>query len=122
VLEHAPPACLIGYGASAIHPYLALQGVQLWHQSQKTQMQMSSGTLPSISGQKAQDNCRKALEAGLLKIMSKMGISLIESYMGAQIFEAIGIGEDLLRLGFKGHALQGKPEGVRHPVAPQNRR
>jgi glutamate synthase (ferredoxin) len=48
------------------------------------------------------DNYRKAVEAGLLKILSKMGISLITSYRGAQIFEAIGIGPDLLELAFRG--------------------
>ena len=54
----------------------------------------------------AQKNYRKAVEAGLLKILSKMGISLLSSYQGAQIFEAIGIGGDLLALAFKGTASQ----------------
>lgn len=95
-------ACLIGYGASAIHPYLALQAVRDWHGATKTQVQMDSGVLPKITREQALQNYRDANEAGLLKVMSKMGISLIESYMGAQIFEAIGIGEDLLQLGFRG--------------------
>ena len=95
-------ACLIGYGASAIHPYLALQAVRDWHGEKKTQVQMESGLLPKLTREQALENYREANEAGLLKVMSKMGISLLESYMGAQIFEAIGIGPDLLQLGFRG--------------------
>jgi len=95
-------ACLIGYGASAIHPYLALQAVRDWHGEKRTEVQMKSGVLPKITREKALENYREANEAGLLKVMSKMGISLLESYMGAQIFEAIGIGNDLLQLGFRG--------------------
>ncbi len=63
---------------------------------------MESGVLPKLSIEQALANFREANESGLLKIMSKMGISLIESYMGAQIFEAIGVGGDLLHLGFRG--------------------
>jgi glutamate synthase (ferredoxin) len=67
----------------------------------RTQKLMETGKLPvTLNG--AQDNYRKAVEAGLLKILSKMGISLITSYRGAQIFEAIGIGDDLLELAFRG--------------------
>lgn len=95
-------ACLIGYGASAVHPYLALQAVRDWHGDKKTQVQMESGVLPKLTVEQALGNFREANEGGLLKIMSKMGISLIESYMGAQIFEAIGVGGDLLQLGFRG--------------------
>lgn len=95
-------ACLIGYGASAVHPYLAIEATKDWHRATKTQALMASGGLPNITLEKALSNMREALEAGLLKIMSKMGISLLESYQGAQIFEAIGIGEDLLEAGFRG--------------------
>ncbi|CAM9825035.1 unnamed protein product, partial [Hapterophycus canaliculatus] len=63
---------------------------------------MKKGALPMLSAEEAQDNFRKAIESGVLKIMSKMGISLLSSYQGAQIFEAIGVGGDLLNLGFKG--------------------
>ena len=52
--------------------------------------------------EKAQENLKKALEDGLRKILSKIGISLLASYHGAQIFEAIGIGADLINLAFKG--------------------
>lgn len=97
-------ACLIGYGASAVCPYLAWETVRHWWTSGKTQKQMETGKIGKISATGAQYNYRKAVEAGLLKILSKMGISLLSSYQGAQIFEAIGIGSELLHLGFKGTA------------------
>jgi glutamate synthase (ferredoxin) len=95
-------ACLIGYGASAVCPYLALETVRQWWSDSKTQSLMERGKLKSITTSGAQANYRKAIEDGLLKILSKMGISLLSSYNGAQIFEAIGIGDDLLSLGFSG--------------------
>ncbi|MEM8808685.1 MAG: glutamate synthase large subunit, partial [Cyanobacteria bacterium P01_G01_bin.38] len=95
-------ACLVGYGASAICPYLALESVRHWWADTKTQKLMETGKLPEVSLNGAQDNYRKAVKAGLLKILSKMGISLLTSYQGAQIFEAVGIGPSLLNLGFKG--------------------
>jgi glutamate synthase (ferredoxin) len=97
-------ACLIGYGASAICPYLALETVRQWHSDSRTQNLMERGKLNAISIAQAQQNYRKSVESGLLKILSKMGISLLTSYHGAQIFEAIGIGGDLLHLGFSGTA------------------
>jgi glutamate synthase (ferredoxin) len=94
-------ACLVGYGASAICPYLAWETVRHWWTSTKTQKMIEQGKIStSLNG--AQYNYRKAIEAGLLKVLSKMGISLLSSYHGAQIFEAIGIGDDLLHLGFAG--------------------
>ncbi|MEO1387432.1 MAG: glutamate synthase large subunit [Cyanobacteria bacterium J06634_6] len=95
-------ACLLGYGATAICPYLTLEAIRHWWADSKTQKQMKSGKLPVSSLNGAQANFRKAVENGLLKILSKMGISLISSYRGAQIFEAIGIGEDLIELSFRG--------------------
>ncbi|HEY9760901.1 MAG TPA: glutamate synthase large subunit [Trichocoleus sp.] len=95
-------ACLIGYGASAICPYLALESVRHWWADARTQKLMETGKLPVATLNGAQDNYRKAVEAGLLKILSKMGISLLSSYQGAQIFEAVGIGHDLLNLAFRG--------------------
>ncbi|MFB2917036.1 glutamate synthase-related protein [Aerosakkonema funiforme] len=97
-------ACLIGYGASAICPYLALETVRAWWHNPKTQGMMERGKITQSTLIKAEANYRKAVEEGLLKILSKMGISLLSSYQGAQIFEAIGIGADLLQLGFKGTA------------------
>ncbi|MDJ0554991.1 MAG: glutamate synthase-related protein [Microcoleaceae cyanobacterium MO_207.B10] len=95
-------ACLIGYGASAVYPYLALESVRAWWSSSTVQKQMERGKITKITIEEAQKNYRKAVEAGLLKILSKMGISLLSSYQGAQIFEAIGIGGDLLELAFRG--------------------
>ncbi len=95
-------ACLIGYGASAVCPYLALETVRQWWADSKTQSLMARGKLKEIPIAAAQANFRKSIEDGLLKILSKMGISLLASYHGAQIFEAIGIGADLLHLGFSG--------------------
>jgi glutamate synthase (ferredoxin) len=94
-------ACLIGYGASAVCPYLAWESVRNWWHSTKVQnaIERQETTITIIQ---AQANYRKAAEDGLLKVLSKMGISLLASYHGAQIFEAIGIGGDLLNLAFKG--------------------
>jgi glutamate synthase (ferredoxin) len=95
-------ACLIGYGASAVHPYAALESVRSWYYSAKTKSLMEQGKIPSISVGDALDNYRESIDGGLLKIMSKIGISLLSSYHAAQIFEAIGLGKDLITLGFKG--------------------
>ena len=95
-------ACLLGYGATAICPYLTLESVRHWWADSKTQKQMESGKLPVSTLNGAQANFRKAVDNGLLKILSKMGISLISSYRGAQIFEALGIGTDLKDVAFKG--------------------
>ncbi|MEG4809400.1 glutamate synthase-related protein [Microcoleus sp. F8-D3] len=95
-------ACLMGYGAVAICPYLALESVRAWWSDPKTQNLMQHGKVPNITVTQAQARYRTAVENGLLKILSKMGISLLSSYQGGQIFEAIGIGADLLDLGFKG--------------------
>ncbi|NDJ17003.1 glutamate synthase large subunit [Myxacorys almedinensis A] len=97
-------ACLVGYGASAVCPYLALETVRSWWSDAKTQAMMERGKLKPASVTAVQANYRKAVEDGLLKILSKMGISLLSSYQGAQIFEAIGIGGDLLNIGFSGTA------------------
>ena len=58
--------------------------------------------MSNLSIEIAQDNVKKAMEDGLRKILSKIGISVLASYHGAQIFEAIGIGADLIDLAFKG--------------------
>ncbi|BAY26216.1 glutamate synthase (ferredoxin) [Calothrix sp. NIES-2100] len=96
--------CLIGYGAGAVCPYMALDTVRDWWSDPRTQQFMTRGQIASITQEQAIANYRKAVESGLLKILSKMGISLLSSYQAAQIFEAIGIGGDLLALGFKGTA------------------
>lgn len=95
-------ACLVGYGANAVHPYLALETVKQWHEQPKIQKSMEAGKLKKSTVAQAQENYRTAVEAGLLKILSKMGISLLTSYSGAQIFEAIGMGEEVVETSFKG--------------------
>ncbi|BAQ64185.1 glutamate synthase large subunit [Geminocystis sp. NIES-3709] len=95
-------ACLIGFGASAVCPYLTLQTVSAWLHDEKTQKLMENEKIDRISEEEALNNYRKSVEAGLLKILSKMGISLLASYHGAQIFEAIGLGPDVMELAFKG--------------------
>jgi glutamate synthase (ferredoxin) len=95
-------ACLVGYGANAVHPYLALETVKQWHESEKVQKMMESGKLKKATVSEAQENYRCAVENGLLKILSKMGISLLTSYHGAQIFEALGIGEEVINRSFRG--------------------
>ncbi|MEH2334750.1 glutamate synthase large subunit [Nostoc sp.] len=95
-------ACLIGYGSGAVCPYMALDTVRDWCIDPKTQKLMAVKKIPTLTVEQALGNYRKAIESGLLKILSKMGISLLSSYQAAQIFEAIGIGGDLIELGFRG--------------------
>ncbi|MEB3271867.1 MAG: glutamate synthase large subunit [Synechococcus sp.] len=95
-------ACLIGYGASAVCPWLTWETTRQWLVHPRTQKLIETGKLAALSSEKAQANVRKALEDGLRKILSKIGISLLASYHGAQIFEAIGIGADLIDLAFTG--------------------
>ena len=80
-------ALLIGYGAGAINPYLALATVR-----ELVKTGQINGTKPDS----AQKNFIKANEKGVLKVMSKMGISTVQSYRGAQIFEAVGLGQELI--------------------------
>jgi len=95
-------ACLIGFGASAVCPWLTWETTRHWLAQPKVQTNIQRGKLPALSADQVQANVRKALEDGLRKILSKIGISLLASYHGAQIFEAIGIGADLIALAFKG--------------------
>jgi len=86
-------ACLVGYGASAIYPYLAYQTIQTLTQA---------GRFGAMPFDEALTRYRKAVEQGVLKIMSKMGISTVGSYRGAQIFEAIGLSQELVDACFTG--------------------
>ena len=95
-------ACLIGYGASAVCPWLTWETTRHWLAHPKSQSLIERGKLPALTVDQAQANVKKALEDGLRKILSKIGISLLASYHGAQIFEAIGIGADLIQLAFRG--------------------
>jgi glutamate synthase (NADPH/NADH) large chain len=85
-------ALLAGYGAEAIHPYLAME----------TLAEMAKGLSGDLSSEKAIKNFVKAIGKGLQKVMSKMGISTYMSYTGSQIFEAIGLNHDLIDKYFKG--------------------
>ncbi|MCP9928566.1 glutamate synthase large subunit [Cyanobium sp. CH-040] len=95
-------ACLIGFGASAVCPWLTWETTRHWLAQPRIQKLIETGKLPPLDAQQAQANVRRALEDGLRKILSKIGISLLASYHGAQIFEAIGIGADLIDLAFCG--------------------
>ena len=95
-------ACLVGYGANAVHPYLAFETVKQWHGSAKTQKMMAAGKVKEATVGQAQENYRVSVENGLLKILSKIGISLLSSYSGAQIFEALGLGPEVIDRSFRG--------------------
>ncbi|KFK36969.1 hypothetical protein AALP_AA4G195900 [Arabis alpina] len=97
-------ACLIGYGASAICPHLALETCRQWRLSNKTVNMMRNGKMPTVTMEQAQKNYRKAVNTGLLKVLSKMGISLFSSYCGAQIFEIYGLGNEVVEFAFRGSA------------------
>ncbi len=99
VLESGEPrevhhlALLIGYGAGAVNPYLAFESVQdLVHR----------GLLPNVDEEHAVKNYIKSLTKGVVKVISKMGISTIQSYCGAQVFEAIGLDRELIETYFAG--------------------
>ncbi|MFD3155995.1 glutamate synthase large subunit [Haloimpatiens sp. FM7330] len=86
-------ALLIGYGATAVNPYLAYESIQ---------NMVLQGEIKDNDKEKAVDNYIKALNKGLLKILSKMGICTIQSYHGAQIFEALGLNEEFINKYFEG--------------------
>ena len=101
-------AMLISTGAAAVHPYLGLatargvaegQGIR----TKDTQIE----DVPARDPQDLENAYRKALEAGLLKVMAKMGISCVASYTGAQVFEALGLGAEVMEL-----CLPGVPSRV----------
>jgi glutamate synthase domain-containing protein 2/glutamate synthase domain-containing protein 1/glutamate synthase domain-containing protein 3 len=95
-------ALLIGYGASAINPYLAFETL---HDLKRL------GLLPhNVTGPHAEKNFIKAINKGLLKTFSKMGISTLQSYRGAQVFEAVGLNQSLIDAYFSGTAS--RIEGV----------
>ena len=89
-------ATLVGYGASAINPYLALETV--------AELKARDRLSEEIKLETAIDNYITAVKKGLLKIMSKMGVSTIRSYRGAQIFEAIGLNNEVIEKYFPGTA------------------
>ena len=100
VLETGEPrethhfAVLVGYGAGAINPYLALESL---HDLQE------QGVLDrALSAAELEERYLKAVDKGIIKVMSKMGISTVSAYRGAQIFEAIGLGRELVDAYFTG--------------------
>ncbi len=86
-------AVLIGYGATAIYPYLAYEILQ---------DMMRSGAIRNRDAHQVTANYRRGINKGLYKIISKMGISTIASYRGAQLFEIVGLHEEVVELCFKG--------------------
>ena len=108
IIESAEPrevshfALLVGYGANAINPYLAFETLADQHKE---------GYLPELKDYKeAKKNFIKAVGKGLFKIFSKMGISTLQSYCGAQIFEAVGLDSELINHYFTG--TQTRIEGM----------
>ncbi len=95
-------AVLAGFGAEAVHPYLAME----------TLVEMHKELPGNLSAEKAVYNYVKAIGKGLSKIMSKMGISTYMSYCGAQIFEAIGLQKDFVAKYFRGTPTQVEGIGV----------
>ncbi|WP_104140086.1 glutamate synthase large subunit [Arthrobacter sp. ZGTC131] len=86
-------AVLVGYGASAVNPYLAMESVE---------QLIAAGDVVGVTPQDGVYNLIKGLGKGVLKIMSKMGISTVASYTGAQTFEALGLGQELVDEFFAG--------------------
>ena len=110
-------ALLIGYGAAAVNPYLAMETVEDMVRQKR---------ITGITPEKAVRNLVKALGKGVLKVMSKMGVSTVASYRGAQIFEAIGISKEVIdkyftgttsRLGGVGLDVLAQEVSKRHDVA-----
>ncbi len=86
--------CLAGYGAEAINPYLAFE----------TLAAMAADLPEKVSGHEAVKRFIKSIDKGILKVMSKMGISTYQSYCGAQIFDAIGLSKAFVEKFFRGTA------------------
>ncbi|HTJ79785.1 MAG TPA: glutamate synthase large subunit [Rariglobus sp.] len=87
-------ACLLGFGVNAVNPYMALEVV--------ADLATAGKTTKPVSAEQARINYKTAIDAGLLKIMAKMGISTLASYRGAQIFEALGISHKVIDECFTG--------------------
>jgi glutamate synthase (NADPH/NADH) large chain len=118
-VHHA--ALLVGYGAAAINPYLAFETIE---------DEIANGQLDGLDPKKAIASYVKAMSKGVLKVMSKMGISTVASYTGAQVFEAMGLSQELVdeyftgtpsRLGGAGLDVLAKEVEARHALAfPKN--
>jgi glutamate synthase (NADPH/NADH) large chain len=99
-VHHA--ATLIGYGAAAVNPYLAFATVEDLTGRGTRRDPAATAALTGLDPGTAVQNYRQALGKGVLKVMSKMGISTIASYCGAQVFEAVGLDDKLVRRYFTG--------------------
>ncbi len=113
-------ATVIGYGASAINPYLAFESIHNMATQDEKNWNVNDGFL----------NYQKAIGNGLLKVLSKMGISTLQSYQSAQVFEAVGINTEVIDIAFKGTISRieglslddiGKEVLVRHQLAYSSR-
>jgi glutamate synthase (NADPH/NADH) large chain len=96
---------LIGYGADAINPYLAFES--LWQAQRDGLLEADK-----YDDHKIVSAYRKGVAKGILKVMAKMGISTLQSYKGAQIFEAVGIGDEVVNRCFEGTASRIKGVGL----------
>ncbi|HWE67464.1 MAG TPA: glutamate synthase large subunit, partial [Acidimicrobiales bacterium] len=114
-------ALLIGYGAAAVNPYLALDSID---------DMIAEGLLEGVSPRQARRNYMKAATKGVLKVMSKMGISTVASYTGAQVFEAVGLDRALVdeyftgtasRIGGIGLSVLASEVASRHAMAHEKR-
>ena len=109
-------ACLVGFGATAINPYLALSSIR--------DMRMSGKLKTDLDPEQLKKNYIKAVNEGLLKVFSKMGISTLQSYQGAQIFEIIGLNQDVVNKYFTGAVSRiegmGLDEIAREALAKHN--
>jgi glutamate synthase (NADPH/NADH) large chain len=102
-------ACHISYGASAVWPYLALENVRKLVASEQN---------IELSIAEAQENYTKTLNKGLLKIMSKMGICTVSSYRGSELFEIIGLDEEVIMSAFK--YSKSRTEGIGFKAIQEN--
>jgi glutamate synthase (NADPH/NADH) large chain len=116
-------ATIIGYGASAVNPYMAFETIH--------SLNSKNAFNKTITDEEAFTNYQKAIGNGLLKVMSKMGISTLQSYQSSQIFEALGIGSDVIERCFRGtiSRIEGlsfddlaKEVLIRHDLAYENQR
>jgi glutamate synthase (NADPH/NADH) large chain len=114
-------ATIVGYGASAVNPYMALETIHF--------LNKQGAFYKPLPDEEAYSNFQKAVGNGLLKVMSKMGISTLQSYQSSQIFEALGIGSDVVEKCFRGtiSRIEGlsfddiaKEVLVRHQLAYEN--
>ncbi|MGH9096364.1 MAG: glutamate synthase central domain-containing protein, partial [Acidimicrobiales bacterium] len=110
-------ALLKGFGAAAINPYLAFETID---------DMIASGLLSGVTPRQAQRNYIKAASKGIVKVMSKMGISTVASYTGAQVFEAVGLSPEVIdeyftgtvsRIGVVGIAVLAEEVAARHRLA-----